>query len=143
MNTVVPSHIATPRASQKSEMPSYIHPVDLHVGSAIQRRRKMLGMSQTQLANALGVSFQQIQKYERGANRISASRLFDVSQHLEVPVSYFFHGFADAEPKGGSNGNLPTTVEDIALARDIAAITDAALRKNVVALIKALGADRR
>ena len=65
-------------------------PIDIHVGQRMRLRRTMLGKSQDQMARALGVSFQQVQKYERGTNRISASRLFDVSRFLSVPVSYFF-----------------------------------------------------
>ncbi|WP_299440454.1 helix-turn-helix transcriptional regulator [uncultured Rhodospira sp.] len=65
-------------------------PIDVHVGQRMRLRRTMLGKSQDQMARALGVSFQQVQKYERGTNRISASRLFDVSRFLDVPVSYFF-----------------------------------------------------
>ncbi len=66
------------------------HPVDVHVGGRVRLRRKLLGMSQTDLGNALGVTFQQVQKYERGANRISASRLYELSQVLDAPISYFF-----------------------------------------------------
>lgn len=65
-------------------------PIDVHVGQRMRLRRTMLGKSQDQIARALGVSFQQVQKYERGTNRISASRLFDVSRFLNVPVGYFF-----------------------------------------------------
>ena len=65
-------------------------PVDVHVGKRVKLRRKLLGRSQTVLGDAVGLSFQQVQKYERGANRISASRLFEISQVLDVPVSFFF-----------------------------------------------------
>ncbi|RRN63479.1 helix-turn-helix domain-containing protein [Caulobacter sp. 602-1] len=68
------------------------HPVDVHVGARIRLRRKMAGASQNQLGQALGLTFQQLQKYERGANRISASRLHDLSVHLETPVAWFFEG---------------------------------------------------
>lgn len=67
-------------------------PVDIHVGQRVRARRKMLGLSQTQLGQNLGVTFQQIQKYERGTNRIGSSRLFKMSVFLDVPVSYFFEG---------------------------------------------------
>ena len=70
------------------------HPVDVHVGARIRLRRKMAGASQNQLGQALGLTFQQLQKYERGANRISASRLHDLSVHLETPVAWFFEGLA-------------------------------------------------
>jgi len=70
-------------------------PIDIHVGQRMRLRRTMLGKSQDQMARALGVSFQQVQKYERGTNRISASRLFDVSRFLNVPVSYFFEDLTE------------------------------------------------
>src|ERR1700735_629684 len=72
-------------------------PVDLHVGSRVRLRRTLLGMSQEKLGNAVGLTFQQIQKYERGANRIGASRLFDMSRVLDVPVQFFFDEMPVAE----------------------------------------------
>ena len=66
------------------------HPVDVHVGSRVRMRRTLLGMSQEKLGDALALTFQQVQKYERGANRVGASRLFEISRILDVPVSYFF-----------------------------------------------------
>ncbi|MDG4721742.1 helix-turn-helix domain-containing protein [Thalassospira aquimaris] len=76
------------------------NPVDVYVGSRIRLRRTLLGMSQTALADALGLTFQQVQKYERGMNRAGASRLYDLSHALDVPVSFFFDDF---EPEGGEN----------------------------------------
>lgn len=67
-------------------------PIDVHVGHRVRARRKMLGLSQTQLGQELGVTFQQVQKYERGTNRIGSSRLFKMSTTLDVPVAYFFEG---------------------------------------------------
>ncbi|MDQ2090032.1 helix-turn-helix domain-containing protein [Marimonas arenosa] len=72
------------------------HPVDVHVGKRIRHRRWLVGMTQQQLAEQVGIKFQQIQKYETGANRVSASRLWDISEALDVPVSFFFEGL-DAE----------------------------------------------
>jgi len=69
--------------------------VDLHVGARVRMRRKRLGLSQERLADALGLTFQQIQKYERGANRVSASKLYEIAQALQVPMTYFFDGLAD------------------------------------------------
>ncbi len=66
------------------------NPIDVHVGARLRVRRTLLGMSQTKLGDAIGVTFQQVQKYENGANRISASRLFDLSRVLDVPIEYFF-----------------------------------------------------
>jgi len=75
--------------------------VDVHIGQRLRMRRKLAGLSQDQLAERLGITFQQVQKYEKGTNRISASRLFDAARLLSVPVSYFFEGLAasDAEPE--------------------------------------------
>ena len=70
------------------------HPVDIHVGSRIRMRRTLLGMSQEKLGDALALTFQQVQKYERGANRVGASRLFEISRILDVPVSFFFEEMA-------------------------------------------------
>ncbi|MFW8593536.1 helix-turn-helix domain-containing protein [Cribrihabitans neustonicus] len=71
------------------------HPVDVHVGKRIRHRRWLIGMTQQQLAEQVGIKFQQIQKYETGANRVSASRLWDISDALDVPVSFFFEGLQD------------------------------------------------
>ena len=85
-----------------------IHPVDLHVGSAIRVRRKAMKISQTDLADGLGVSFQQVQKYERGTNRVSASRLYDIGACLGVSVDYFFEGLP-------ANTDAPLTEDEQAV----------------------------
>src|SRR3954464_8804994 len=77
------------------------NPVDMHVGGRVRMRRKLLGVSQEQLADSLGLTFQQVQKYERGANRVSASKLYEIAKTLQVPVSFFFDGLAD--PMDGSD----------------------------------------
>lgn len=77
------------------------NPVDVHVGLRVRLRRKQMGLSQERLAEGLGLTFQQVQKYERGSNRISASKLFEISKLLEVPVAYFFEGIDGATPPGG------------------------------------------
>lgn len=81
-------------------------PVDRHVGQRIRARRKMIGLSQSNLAEALNLTFQQIQKYERGANRVSASKLYETARCLGVPVSYFFEGLPD--PTDGAQGTVLT-----------------------------------
>ena len=73
------------------------HPVDVHVGKRIRHRRWLVGMTQQQLAEHVGIKFQQIQKYETGANRVSASRLWDISNALQVTISFFFEGIEDSE----------------------------------------------
>lgn len=88
------------------------HPVDLHVGKRLRHRRWMIGMTQQQLANAVGIKFQQIQKYESGANRVSASRLWDLSQALSVPVSFFFDGLEAIDAPAGENSLSPELFAD-------------------------------
>ncbi|MEO1734082.1 MAG: helix-turn-helix transcriptional regulator [Pseudomonadota bacterium] len=73
------------------------HPVDVHVGKRVRHRRWLVGMTQQQLAERVGIKFQQIQKYETGANRVSASRLWDIADALQVPVSFFFEGINEEE----------------------------------------------
>ncbi|MFD1510876.1 helix-turn-helix domain-containing protein [Lacimonas salitolerans] len=83
------------------------HPVDVHVGKRIRQRRWLVGMTQQQLAESVGIKFQQIQKYETGANRVSASRLWDIAEALEVEVSFFFDGLNAAPPEGGTPQDMP------------------------------------
>src|SRR5256885_15946505 len=92
--------------AEKEGRPS---PIDVHVGSRIRLRRTLLGMSQERLGEALGLTFQQVQKYERGVNRVGASRLFDLSRVLDVPISFFFDDMPDslASAYGGPAGRRP------------------------------------
>lgn len=89
------------------------HPVDVHVGKRIRHRRWMVGMTQQQLAEKVGIKFQQIQKYETGMNRVSASRLWDISEALSVPVSYFFEGMDRAEGADSASEVAGTPPGDI------------------------------
>ncbi|MBY6091270.1 helix-turn-helix domain-containing protein [Pseudooceanicola sp. 502str34] len=82
------------------------HPVDVHVGKRIRHRRWLVGMTQQQLAERVGIKFQQIQKYETGANRVSASRLWDIADALDVQVSFFFEGLEDGQTER-EQGNVP------------------------------------
>jgi len=123
-------------------------PIDIHVGSRVRMRRTLLGMSQEKLGNALGLTFQQIQKYERGANRIGSSRLFKLSQILDVPVNYFFDDMADASGKrskglgeGGPRhfeADQLSKRETLELVRAYYRITDAKIRKRTFELVKAI-----
>jgi transcriptional regulator with XRE-family HTH domain len=124
------------------------HPVDLHVGKRIRLRRSMLGMSQDSLGKEIGVTFQQIQKYERGVNRVGSSRLFDFSRILNVPVGYFFDDLeAQNSPKMGfseSNDNgldldPMDSKETLNLVRAYYRIVDPSVRKKVLGLIRAMG----
>ena len=111
------------------------HPVDVHVGKRVRARRLLCGMSQEAFASKLGVTFQQIQKYERGANRISASRLYKISKILNVPVGYFFEDV-------GRN-TLPGTLrrEGLELIRAFNKIKKPRVRKHILTLLDSLGDD--
>ncbi len=111
------------------------HPVDIHVGARVQQRRVLLGMNQTKLGDALGMSFQQVQKYERGTNRISASKLFKLSQVLDVSIEYFFD---EMPPVVAASPMI--TQETLKLVRAYYEIEDAKIRKRVYELTKTLGA---
>jgi transcriptional regulator with XRE-family HTH domain len=119
-------------------------PVDVHVGTRLRQRRTLLGMSQEKLAKAFGVSFQQVQKYERGANRISASRLHLLTKILDVPITYFFEGLPSAVqdralPADPDTPDRMASRETLELVRAYYRITDQAIRKRLVDLARALG----
>ena len=139
------------------------NPIDVHVGGRIRLRRTLMGMSQERLGEALGLTFQQVQKYERGINRVGASRLFDLSRVLDVPISFFYDdmpeplatihgthqttratgGFSEAQDAfGSSNGNdeLLNRRETLELVRAYYRINDPAVRKRMFELIKSMGA---
>lgn len=99
------------------------HIVDEHVGQCIRHRRWTVGMTQQQLAQAVGIKFQQIQKYETGMNRVSASRLWDIARALDVPVAFFFEGLADAAGSDGRDG-LMVDKEALQLVRAYYAIPE-------------------
>ncbi len=124
------------------------NPIDTHVGSRVRLRRNMLGMSQEKLGDALGITFQQIQKYEKGANRVGASRLQAIANVLNVPVSFFFDdapGEAGAVNRGLAEENSTTYVVDflnstegLQLNRAFVKITDAKVRRKIIDLVKSL-----
>ncbi|QBX34706.1 XRE family transcriptional regulator [Paracoccus liaowanqingii] len=93
------------------------HSVDVHVGKRIRHRRWMIGMTQQQLADKVGIKFQQIQKYETGMNRVSASRLWDIAQAVDVPVSFFFEGLMDSDMAGVVEGDIFADKEALQLVR--------------------------
>jgi transcriptional regulator with XRE-family HTH domain len=95
--------------AERPERDSRPSPIDIHVGSRVRLRRTLLGMSQERLGDALGLTFQQVQKYERGVNRVGASRLFDISRVLDVPISYFFDDMPEGmneTPVSGPRGRM-------------------------------------
>jgi len=104
------------------------HPVDTHVGKRIRHRRWMMGMTQQQLADAVGIKFQQIQKYETGMNRVSASRLWGIAAALGVPISFFFEGLAE-EAEAGHAASVVADREAMELVRAYTAIPEAQRRK--------------
>ena len=110
------------------------HPVDVHVGKRVRHRRWMVAMTQQQLAERVGIKFQQIQKYETGMNRISASRLWDIAEALTVPVGYFFEGLdgeEQAQPAAieGVPGDLLANKEALELIRSYYAIPETQRRR--------------
>jgi transcriptional regulator with XRE-family HTH domain len=111
--------------------------IDHHVGDRIRRRRTILGYTQEQLADALDISYQQIQKYETGANRVSAGRLFQISQRLEVPITFFFDGLGIDFVDEGAAWSNRSTIETV---RSLNQISDPAVRMAVLSLVKALAA---
>jgi transcriptional regulator with XRE-family HTH domain len=119
-------------------------PVDIHVGARLRQRRTLLGMSQEKLAAAFGVSFQQIQKYERGANRVSASRLHQLTRILNVPVGYFFEGIVDLQHNGSTghpanDSEMVASRETLELVRAYYRIEDPTIRRRLVDLLRSLG----
>jgi len=128
-------------------------PIDVHVGARLRQRRRLLGMNQTELGDAIGVAFQQVQKYERGANRISASRLFDLSRVFDVPIQFFFDDMpkavaasSPATEKRGRAKKSPSYEPDpmaeretLELVRAYYKITDPEIRRRLRELAKAIG----
>ena len=115
------------------------NPIDKHVGSRVRMRRMMLGMSQEKLGDAFDLTFQQVQKYEKGTNRISASRLQQMSNILQVPVPFFFEG-APGQQKADGNAPSPAdffaTTDGLALTKAFMQIKDAKLRRSIVKLVE-------
>ncbi len=125
------------------------NPVDKYVGSRVRMRRIMLGMSQEKLGEALGLTFQQIQKYEKGTNRVGASRIQQISEILQVPVSFLFEGgpSGTTNAEGFGEGTSPSyisdflaTAEGLALTRAFTRIGDAKLRRSIVDLVEQIAA---
>ena len=129
------------RKPQTSKSPT---PTDVHVGKRVCMRRKMLSMSQTDLGNALGLTFQQVQKYERGANRIGAGRLQQMAETLRVPISFFFDDpMKPNEGRSGKQTHSPdfvsdflTTTDGLALTKAFMLIKDTKVRRSIVRLVE-------
>jgi transcriptional regulator with XRE-family HTH domain len=155
----------TDQDPQRTEREAQHNLIDSHVGGRMRLRRAMMGLSQERLADALGLTFQQVQKYERGVNRVSASRLFDLARILEVPISFFFDdmsdamtsrvgrlpngfqprlasGFAEQQAGFGSDPEQEPSQkhrETLELSRAFQRIRDENVRRRVIELIKAVG----
>ncbi len=116
--------------------------VDGHVGSRVRLRRLELGLSQEKLADQLGITFQQVQKYERGTNRIGASRLHQIALVLQVPITYFFDGASDSPARTHADGSpLAQALSDpstVRLVRAFASITDPLLKQKAIGIIEAI-----
>jgi transcriptional regulator with XRE-family HTH domain len=129
------------------------NPIDKHVGSRVRMRRMMLGMSQEKLGDALGLTFQQVQKYEKGTNRIGASRLQQISQILQVPVAFFFEGApviaSDYQPASGMQeapspayvSDFLATSDGLSLTKAFMRIKDAKLRRRIVDLVQQIAGE--
>ena len=125
------------------------NPIDVHVGNRVRMRRMLVGMSQEKLGQRLGLTFQQIQKYEKGANRISASRLFQISEILGVPVQFFFEDLPrqDENEEAGGLGEAGDqssimdflgSSEGLQLNRFFAQIGDTGVRRSIIELVRSL-----
>lgn len=125
--------------------------IDVHVGQRVRQRRTLLGYSQERLADALNLTFQQVQKYERGSNRVGAGRLYELSKALDVPVTYFFEDLPDA-PEGAASGpamqesaqrqydaDPMAQRETLLLVRAYYDVPDPAVRRRLLDLIKSMG----
>jgi transcriptional regulator with XRE-family HTH domain len=123
------------------------NPIDVHVGLQVRLRRKELKISQERLADALGLTFQQVQKYERGDNRISASKLYEIARALRVPIGWFFEGLSDpaaegSEPEAASFAHdFLMTQEGIDLANLFPKIEHRRVRRRLVDLVRSLAED--
>ena len=156
------AEVAVDETAERSEKTGRPSPIDAHVGSRIRLRRTLMGMSQERLGEALGLTFQQVQKYERGVNRVGASRLFDLSRVLDVPISFFYDDMPDSlvsahggppgapaarravgfqEQQDGFGDDALNRRETLELVRAYYKITDTAVRKRVFDLIKSLVPD--
>lgn len=114
------------------------HPVDRHVGLRVRMRRKELGVSQERLAESLGITFQQVQKYERGANRVSASKLWEIAAALKTPVAYFYDGLGDRQAIAAGHDAAQAFLvspEGMELMAAFPRISEPAIRRKIVELV--------
>jgi len=132
--------------NKSQHAPRSPNPVDIHVGTRVRLRRQLLKMSQEKLGDQLGVTFQQVQKYERGANRVGASRLWRMSQVMDVPVSFFYDGLGEDAPQTEfAEGDQTPIVYDfinstdgVSLAMAVSKIKHKAVRRQILELARSL-----
>lgn len=124
------------------------NPVDAHVGYRVRLRRMLIGMSQERLGELLGLTFQQVQKYERGINRIGAGRLFEVAEILGVPINFFYEGIDGIQASGDTNGGQPAAVMDflsssegIQLSTAFMSIKDVKVRRRILDLVRTISGE--
>ena len=124
------------------------NPIDRHVGARVRMRRLMLGMSQEKLADAIGITFQQVQKYEKGTNRMGSSRLQQIANVLQVPVTFFFEEVPGQSKLAGVKARAPDFVSDflampdgLALTKSFIQIKDARIRRGIVRLVEQIAGD--
>jgi transcriptional regulator with XRE-family HTH domain len=120
------------------------NPIDLHVGCRIRLRRKALGLTQERLAESLGLTFQQVQKYERAANRVSASKLWEVAQALSTSVAFFYEGLGPNDPPeaafaAASPAELMLSADGVEFARLLGRIERPTVRRQILELVRTLG----
>jgi transcriptional regulator with XRE-family HTH domain len=134
------------------KLPKSPNPIDIHVGGRVRLRRMLIGMSQEKLGEHLGLTFQQVQKYEKGANRIGASRLYKIAEVLGVTVQYFYEDMPEIMDGDGENGfgedeqqpfvmDFVNSPEGLQLNLAFQKISDSATRKRIVDLVRTLAAD--
>lgn len=129
--------------------PRSANPVDVHVGTRVRLRRQILKLSQEKLGDSLGVTFQQIQKYERGSNRVGASRLWKMAQVLDVPVAFFFEGLGERMPSSefAEDDQMPivydfiNSSDGVALATAVSSIKSKAVRRQILELARSLATE--
>jgi transcriptional regulator with XRE-family HTH domain len=123
------------------------NPIDVHVGSRVRTQRRVLGLSQEKLGNALGLTFQQVQKYEKGTNRVGASRLQHLARILQVSIGHFFEGARgqlkakDNAPSSAFVSDFVTSTEGLTLAKAFTQIKDAKVRHHIVKLVGEIAGD--
>ena len=141
------------KSSGRMASKGHPNPIDVHVGKRLRLRRTLLGMSQEKLAEAIGLTFQQVQKYERGTNRVSSSRLFDLTRVLDVSLAYFFDEMGDdiaSQSPSALQGRAPETAdieqdpaakrETLELVRAYYGIQDQQVRQTLVKMIRSIAA---